>query len=358
MLYNILPSYEDTFQIFNVFRYISVRSAGALVTSLLFCLVCGPYIIRRLSILQVGVSNVRAYTPETHLKKHGTPSMGGVMILCAILLSTVLWTDIMNPYVWITVFVIVGYGVIGFVDDYWKMQKRDMRSRVKFLSQVGVALVAVVWFQNVVGADMDSILVLPFIKQGLLDLGIFFIPFAVVVIVGSSNAVNLTDGLDGLASVPILIAMGCYGAIAYLVGHVVYAQYLLIPYIAGVGEVSIIAAAVVGATMGFLWFNAPPASIFMGDTGSLPLGGVLGVLAVLTKNEIILSIIGGVFVIEAMSVILQVMSYKITGKRIFAMAPIHHHFEKTGLQESKIVIRFWILAVIFAIVGLITLKMR
>ncbi len=358
MLYNLLPQYEEFFQIFNVFRYITVRSAGAMITSLAVCLLSGGWMIHKLRLLQQGASTVRAYTPDSHQKKQGTPSMGGVMMLAAIVVSIVLWTDITNPYVWIMLFVIVGYGGLGFIDDYSKLKKQDMRSRTKFLSQCGIAVVAVVWFQYTVDAPLASALVLPFVKGAIFDLGVFFVPFAVLVIVGSCNAVNLTDGLDGLAGVPILIAAACYGAIAYLVGNVVYAQYLYIPYVAGVGELSIVASAVVGATMGFLWFNAPPASVFMGDTGSLCLGAVLGALAVFTKNEIILSIIGGVFVIEALSVIIQVTSYRLTGKRVFAMAPLHHHYEKKGLPESKIVVRFWICAIILAIIGLSTLKLR
>ncbi len=358
MLYNILPQYEDIFQIFNIFRYITIRSAGAMITALILCLLFGNRIINILRMLQNGASNVRAYTPENHQKKHGTPSMGGVMILASVLLSILLWTDITNAYVWIMIFVILGYGLLGFMDDYGKLKNRDMRSRTKFLLQCVIALVAVIWFQYRVGDDLSSVLVLPFVKNTMFDLGVFFVPFAILVIVGSSNAVNLTDGLDGLAGVPIFIAAACYGAIAYLVGNVVYAQYLFIPYVAGVGELTIVASAIVGATLGFLWFNAPPASVFMGDTGSLCLGASLGALAVLTKNEIILSVIGGIFVIEALSVMIQIISFRLTGKRVFAMAPLHHHYEKKGLPESKIVVRFWICAIILAIIGLSTLKLR
>ena len=358
MLYNILPQYEEFFQVFNIFRYITVRSAGALITSLLLCWIFGPKIIQSLRLLQNGVSTVRQYTPESHLKKQGTPSMGGIMILLSVCVSVVVWTDITNGYVWIMMFVMLGYGVLGFTDDYNKLKKRDMSSKVKFICQCGIAIVAVLWFQYIVDDSLKSVLVMPFVKDTLVDLGFLFIPFAIVVMVGASNAVNLTDGLDGLASVPILIAAGCYGAIAYLVGNVVYSQYLFIPYVSGVGELTIVASAIVGAMMGFLWFNAPPASVFMGDTGSLFLGGSLGALSVLTKNEIILSIIGGVFVVEALSVIIQVTSFRLIGKRVFAMAPLHHHYEKKGLPESKIVIRFWICAIILAIIGLSTLKLR
>jgi len=328
----------------------------------LICFVFGSPIIRWLKNKQNEGQPIRLDGPEGHLlTKKGTPTMGGVMMLLSVGISTLLWADITNQYVWVVLFVTFGYGALGFIDDYLKVTKKNtagVRGKLKIVVQVLIALIASCWIQYLSIPAFESHLAFPFFKNLLLNLGIFYIPFAIIVMVGASNAVNLTDGLDGLAIVPIMIAAACFGLIAYLVGHVKFADYLQIHAVSGAGEIAVFCASMIGAGLGFLWFNAPPAKVFMGDTGSLAFGGSLGVISVIVKHEIVLAIIGGLFVMEAVSVIIQVYYFKLTGKRFFGMAPIHHHFEKKGWSEPTIVIRFWILAVIFALIGLSTLKLR
>ena len=361
MLYNLLTPLTEDFQVLNLFRYLTFRTGGAMMTALFFSLIIGQPFINWLKTIQVGASNVRAYTPENHLAKAGTPSMGGALIIMSICITTILWADITNTYVWIILLITIGYGAIGFVDDWLKISKKNsagLPGKLKLFFQIIIALAGILIFQDTAGEGLETTLALPFAKNLLIDMGIFFIPFAILVIIGSSNAVNITDGLDGLAIVPVLIAAVCFGLISYIVGNAVYSNYLGVTYVTGTGELAVVAGAIVGSAMGFLWFNAPPAMVFMGDTGSLSLGGALGTFAVITKHEIVLSIIGGLFVLETVSVIVQVISFKLTGKRLFAMAPLHHHYEKKGLAESTIVIRFWIVAVVLAIIGLSTLKLR
>ncbi|MBL4721007.1 MAG: phospho-N-acetylmuramoyl-pentapeptide-transferase [Alphaproteobacteria bacterium] len=361
MLFNLLFPLADDVQIFNLFRYLTFRTGGAIMTALLISFVLGPTIINWLKSRQGGASNIREDVPENHLKKAGTPTMGGFLILIAITVSTVLWADIHNQFVWLVMFVTVGFGAIGFADDYLKLTKRNskgLKGRYKLVFQVLIGVIAAYWIMSTTEAPLSGALALPFFKDLLIQLGWFFIPFAVFVLVGTSNAVNLTDGLDGLAIVPVMIAAACFGFIAYLTGNLVFSGYLQLHYIPGVGELAVFCGAMVGASLGFLWFNAPPAMVFMGDTGSLAMGGALGAISIVTKHELVLAIIGGLFVLETVSVIVQVVSFKLTGKRVFAMAPLHHHFEKKGWAESTIVIRFWIIAVVLALFGLATLKLR
>ena len=346
----------------NVFRYITFRTGGAMLTGALFVFMFGPWIIDHLRLAQGKGQPIRADGPPTHLvTKKGTPTMGGLMILSGLLVSTLLWANLRNPYVWIVLLVTLGFGFVGFYDDYLKVTKQThagFSGRTRLAVEAVIALIAcaiIVW----VGRDTTTtILAIPFFKDFALKFGWFFIIFGAFIIVGAGNAVNLTDGLDGLAIVPVMIAAASFGLIAYLVGNAVFAEYLQIRYVAGTGELAVLCGAVLGAGLGFLWFNAPPASIFMGDTGSLALGGMLGAIAVATKHEIVLAVIGGLFVLEAVSVIVQVASFKLTGKRIFKMAPIHHHFEQLGWTEPQIVIRFWIVSVMLALAGLSTLKLR
>jgi phospho-N-acetylmuramoyl-pentapeptide-transferase len=361
MLFNLLAPLTDDFQAFNLFRYLTFRTGGAIMTALLISFVMGPRVINWLRSKQRSASNIREDVPDTHLKKAGTPTMGGCLILLSISVSTILWADLANQYVWIVLFVTIGFGAVGFGDDYLKLSRKNSKGlpgRQKLLGQLLVSMVAAVWVMYLTAEPLNDALVVPFFKSVLLNLGWFFVPFAALVMIGSSNAVNLTDGLDGLAIVPVMIAAGCFGFIAYLVGSSVYSNYLQIHYVPGTGELSIFAGAMVGASLGFLWFNAPPAMVFMGDTGSLSVGGALGAISVITKHELVLAIVGGLFVLETVSVIVQVASFKLTGKRVFAMAPLHHHFEKKGWAESTIVIRFWIIAIVLALVGLSTLKLR
>jgi len=334
------------------------------MTALTICFVIGPRMITWLKKKQKEGQPIREDGPEGHFKKAGTPTMGGLMILISAGISVFLWSDLSNPFVWIVSFVIIGFGLIGFLDDYAKLTKRShdgvpgkIRLALEFLVSF-IAVFAYVHFTTEVNPENATGLALPFFKDLLLPLGIAFFPFAALVIVGSSNAVNLTDGLDGLAIVPVMIAAACFGLIAYLVGNAIYSDYLGVHFVPGTGELAIICGALIGAGMGFLWFNAPPAMVFMGDTGSLSMGAGLGAIAVIVKHELVLAIIGGLFVLETVSVIVQVVSYKLTGKRVFRMAPIHHHFEKKGWSEPTVVIRFWIIAVILALVGLSTLKLR
>lgn len=359
MLYHLLVPLADDFIIFNLFNYLTFRTGIAIMTALIISFIIGTPMIRWLKKVQAGSSNIREYVDHEH--KDGTPSMGGIMILISVTASTLLWSDLTNPFVWYAVLVMVGYGIIGFLDDYLKMAKKNSKGlpgKLKLLGQFVIGGIATIGIMHAMPEGKDMHVALPFFKDVLIYLGWFFVPWALFVMVGASNAVNLTDGLDGLAIVPVAIAAACFGLISYLVGNVIYADYLHIPYVAGTGELAILCGALVGAAMGFLWFNAPPAMVFMGDTGSLAMGGVLGAISVITKHELVLAIIGGLFVLETVSVIVQVASFKLFGKRVFAMAPLHHHFEKKGWSESTIVIRFWIIAVILALVGLSTLKLR
>ena len=346
----------------NVFRYITFRTGGAMVTGALFVFLFGPWIIARLRLAQGKGQPIRADGPPTHLvTKKGTPTMGGLMILSGLVVATLLWANLRNPYVWIVLLVTLGFGLVGFYDDYLKVSKqtdKGFSGRSRLAVEGLIALIAcgfIVWIGRNASVTALSI---PFVKDFMLNIGWFYIIFGMFIIVGAGNAVNLTDGLDGLAIVPVMIAAGSFGMIAYLVGNAVFADYLQIRYVAGTGELAVLCGAVLGAGLGFLWFNAPPASIFMGDTGSLALGGMLGTIAVATKHEIVLAVIGGLFVVEALSVIVQVASFKLTGKRFFRMAPIHHHYEQKGWTEPQIVIRFWIIAVMLALAGLSTLKLR
>jgi len=362
MIYLLLKPYINQYHIANLFHYITFRSILALLFSFFLCTAFGSRLINSLRKWQKHGQPIRDDGPESHKSKAGTPTMGGLMILGSVLISSLIFSDLSNSYVHIVLFVMLGYGALGFADDYLKVLKKNtkgVRPRSKMLVQFLVSLVICTAVTYLANPQHAYTLAFPFFKNLYLNLGIFYIPFAAIVIIGSSNAVNLTDGLDGLAIIPIVIASSCFGLIAYLVGNAVYANYLQITYIPQVGEVTVLCAAILGAGMGFLWFNAQPAEIFMGDTGSLSLGGVLGTLSVITKQELLLAIIGGLFVIETLSVIIQVYYFKATGgKRFFKMAPIHHHFEKSGWSESKVVIRFWIVAILFAVIGLASLKLR
>lgn len=361
MLYNLLAPFADDFILFNLFRYLTFRSGCAVMTAFILCLWMGPGMIAWLKSKQGSASNIREYLEEAHAKKSGTPTMGGLMILIAVTISTLLWADLSNQFVWIALLVMVGYGMIGFGDDYLKLTKKNSKGlpgKMKLLGQILIGALATAWIIYLLPSNMDTHVAIPFFKNFFINLGWFFVPWAIVVMVGASNAVNITDGLDGLAIVPIAIVAGCFGLISYLSGNAVFANYLQIPFVAGTGELGVLCAALVGGGLGFLWYNAPPARVFMGDTGSLALGGVLGTIAVITKHELVLAIVGGLFVLETASVIIQVMSFKMTGKRVFAMAPLHHHFEKKGWPETTIVIRFWIVAIILALIGLSTLKLR
>jgi len=362
MLFNLLSPLADDFLLFNLFRYLTFRSGGAVLTALVVAFVTGPHLINWLRRKQQEGQPIRTDGPESHLlTKKGTPTMGGFLILLALTVSTLLWADLTSGYIWAVLTVTIGFGMIGFADDFLKVTKRNTKGlpgKLKLLGQVSISLIAVIWVMAITREPLATGFALPLLKAVLIDLGWFFIPVAVFVIVGASNAVNLTDGLDGLAIVPVMIAAACFAFISYLVGNVVFANYLQIHHVPGSGEIAVFCAALCGAGLGFLWFNAPPARVFMGDTGSLSMGGALGAIAVITKHEMVLAIIGGLFVLETVSVIVQVTSYKLTGKRVFRMAPLHHHFEKKGWAEPTIVIRFWIIAAILALVGLSTLKLR
>lgn len=361
MLHLLLSPFAKEFIIFNLFRYITFRMGGAILTALLLAFWLGPKVIRWLKRKQGEGQPIRSDGPETHLTKKGTPTMGGLLTLIAFFISTLLWADVGNPYVWVVLFVTFGFGAVGFADDYLKLTKKNTKGvsgRLRLLIQSAVALTASYVVYSLAPHDLNDAVALPIFKDILIHLGLVFLAFGVLVIVGSANAVNLTDGLDGLASVPLILAAASFGLIAYLVGNTVFAHYLQIHHVPGVGELAVLCGALVGACLGFLWFNTPPASVFMGDTGSLSLGGAIGSIAVITKHEIVLAIIGGLFVMETLSVMIQVASFKLTGKRVFKMAPLHHHFEKLGWSESTVVIRFWIIAFIFALIGLATLKLR
>ncbi len=359
MFYHLLYPLSNSISAFNVFRYITVRSIGGAVTAFLIMLLLGPWFIRKLKQYQIG-QVVREDGPETHLAKQGVPTMGGVLILAAITLSTLLWARLDNPLVWLLLFVVLFFGLIGSIDDYQKIKKMTsagLSARGKLLLQVFGA--SVVGLFVLLHPAYDGLLSVPFLKNIQPDLSWFYVVFAILVIVGSSNAVNLTDGLDGLAAGPTVISAAVYLVFSYLAGHAVLADYLQIPYVQGAGELAVFCGAMVGACLGFLWFNAYPAQIFMGDVGSLALGGALGGVAIIIKQEVLLAIVGGIFVMEALSVIIQVGYFKVShGKRIFLMAPFHHHFEKKGWHEPKIVIRFWIVSVILGLFAVATLKMR
>jgi len=359
MLYHLLYPLHTTFSIFNVFRYITFRTIYASLTAFLICFVLGPWMIRKLAEMQVG-QYIRDDGPKTHLDKAGTPTMGGTLIIVAIVVSILLWSDLTNFYVWITLFVVIGYGLVGFIDDYLmqvKKQSKGLGVRGKLALQAIIALIA--GFLVYISPEFSTQITIPFFKNVTPDFGWGYIIFAAFVIVGASNAVNLTDGLDGLAIGPVIIAASAYMIFAYVAGHVKIANYLQINYVPGSGELAIFCGAIAGSGLGFLWFNAYPAQIFMGDVGSLSLGAFLGTVAVITKQEILLALVGGLFVIEALSVIFQVSFFKMTsGKRIFRMAPLHHHFELKGWPEPKVIVRFWIIAIALALLAMSTLKLR
>jgi phospho-N-acetylmuramoyl-pentapeptide-transferase len=360
MLYELV-NFSDQIGVLNVFKYITFRTGGAIFTALIFVLLFGPGIIDLLRVKQGKGQPIREDGPATHLLKTGTPTMGGLMILAGITVSTLLWANLSNAYIWIVLGVTLAYGGIGFYDDLLKVTRRTtsgFSGGLRFGVEILVAAIATACVMWLGPPDISGVLTIPFFKNMVIYMGPFFILFGALVIAGAGNAVNLTDGLDGLAIVPVMIAAATFGLIAYLIGNARFAQYLQIHYVAGTGELSIICGALIGAGLGFLWFNAPPAMIFMGDTGSLALGGALGAIAVATKHEIVLAIVGGLFVLETLSVIIQVVSYKTTGRRVFRMAPLHHHYEQKGWQESTVVVRFWIISVVLALIGLATLKLR
>jgi len=363
MLYHLLFPLADDVSAFNLFRYLTFRTGGAVLTALVISFLLGSPMIRLLRSQQGEGQPIRDDGPEGHpLTKKGTPTMGGFLILIALSVATLLWADLSNRYVWAVLLVTLGFGGIGFVDDYLKLNRRSsdgLSTKIKFFAELVIGCLIGWWILEISqNSPIASSLAIPFLKNYLVELGWFFIPFTALVIVGSSNAVNLTDGLDGLAIVPAMIVAACLALIAYLVGNSVFAGYLQIHGVPGAGELTVFCGALVGASLGFLWFNAPPAMVFMGDTGSLSVGGALGAVSVITKHELVLAIIGGLFVLETISVIVQVASFKMTGRRVFRMAPLHHHYEKKGWKEPTIVIRFWIIAMILALVGLSTLKLR
>lgn len=358
MLYHLLAQLTEVSSVFNVGRYITFRALSALVTALVICIILSPWFIKKLRSFQIG-QVVRDEGPKSHFSKAGTPTMGGALILFSVLGSALLWMNLSNPLLWLVFAVTAGFGLIGFLDDYLKVSKKNtagLSGKKKLLGQFLIAGgVAAYYSQTVPNAD---VLYLPFLKDIHFNLGIFFIPFATLVIVGTSNAVNLTDGLDGLAIGPVMTTATCFAILSYVTGNANIATYLNYPFLGGTGELAIFCTCLVGAGLGFLWYNTYPAQVFMGDVGSLPLGGALGAVAVFTKHELLLVIVGGIFVVEALSVITQVISFKMTGKRIFRMAPIHHHFELKGWPEPRVIVRFWIISMILAIFGVMSLKLR
>ena len=361
MLYSYLISLVDQFSGLNVFRYLTFRTGLSIASSMIIVFIIGGPFIKFIESHKI-TGPIREDGPLSHIvKKVGTPTMGGVLILIGIIFSTLLWADLNNSYIWILLMVATSFGLLGATDDYLKIKRNNSRgisSSMKIIWQVILSLIAIFLLIKYGNSEHLKNLYFPFFKNLTVHLGLFFIPFSLFVIVGSSNAVNLTDGLDGLATVPVMLVALSFTLIAYVVGNIVFSDYLQIPYIANVGEISIFCGSIVGSCLGFLWYNAPPAKIFMGDTGSLSLGGSLGAVSIITKHEIVLGIIGGLFVLETVSVIIQVVSFKLTGKRVFMMAPLHHHFEKKGWAESTVVIRFWIISIILALIGLATLKLR
>jgi len=361
MLYKILLDYIEIFTFLNVFKYITFRTGLAFFTSLLIALLIGGPFIKLFSNRKI-FNPIREDGPSEHIvKKIGTPTMGGIIILLALVISVLLWADLTNIYILFCLYIVSSFGFLGAYDDYKKIRNSSssgISSKLKILVQILLAAIGLLILTVFVEYNEFKNLYFPFFKNFLINLGWFFIPFSIFVIVGSSNAVNLTDGLDGLATVPVILVAGCFAFISYVTGNIFFSEYLQILYIEGTGEISVFCGAIIGSCLGFLWFNAPPAKIFMGDTGSLSLGGSLGAVGIITKHEIVLAITGGLFVLEALSVVVQVISFKLTGKRIFRMAPIHHHFEKKGWPESTVVIRFWIISIILAMIGLATLKLR
>ncbi len=357
MLYNLLHQFSSELSVLNVTRYITFRAIISLLTALLLSVVFSPWLIRKLKRKQLG-QVIREDGPKSHFSKSGVPTMGGALIIFSVMVPALLWIDWNNPFLWYCMVIFFGYGTLGFLDDYKKISKknsRGVRGKTKLFWQTLLAsIVCIVHYY----LEKDTMVSIPFLKMVHIDLGYFYIPFAVFVIVGTSNAVNLTDGLDGLAIGPVMIAAACFAILSYVSGNQVIANYLNFPYVKNAGELAIFASCLVGAGMGFLWYNSYPAQVFMGDVGSLPLGGALGAIAVFAKHELILAVIGGVFVVEAISVISQVVSFKLTGKRIFRMAPIHHHFELKGWPEPKVIVRFWIISAVLALMGLLSLKIR
>jgi phospho-N-acetylmuramoyl-pentapeptide-transferase len=352
---------SDGGDVFNLFRYITFRAGGAFLTALVFGFIFGRPLINVLRRKQGKGQPIRDDGPEGHFAKAGTPTMGGLLIVGAVVTSSLLWARLDNGFVWLVLFVTLSYGMIGFADDYAKVSKQNTKgvsSRIRLVLGLMIAAIAGYWGAMLHPEDLQFHLAVPVFKDLLINLGYVFVPFAIIVIVGAANSVNLTDGLDGLAIMPVMIAAGTLGIIAYAVGRVDFTEYLDVHYVPGTGEILIFSAGLVGGGLGFLWYNAPPAAVFMGDTGSLALGGALGAIAVATKHELVLAIVGGLFVVEALSVIIQVLYFKATGKRVFLMAPIHHHYEKKGWSEPQIVIRFWIISLILAMIGLATLKVR
>jgi len=361
MLYNLILELVDKYTFLNVFKYLTFRTGLAMFTSMLVVLLVGTPFINFFSARKI-LNPIREDGPTEHIiKKIGTPTMGGVLILLGLFSGILLWGDLSSSYIWFLLFIVTSFGILGAYDDYKKIKYKNSSGisfKFKIISQILIAILGIFLLKYFSDHEELTNLYFPFFKNLIINLGWFFIPFSVFIIVGSSNAVNLTDGLDGLATVPVILVAGCFAFISYVTGNIVFSDYLQIPYIQGMGEVSIFCGSVIGACLGFLWFNAPPAKIFMGDTGSLALGGSLGAVGIITKHEIVLAITGGLFVLEAVSVIVQVISFKLTGKRVFKMAPIHHHFEKKGWAESTVVIRFWIISIILAMIGLATLKLR
>ena len=361
MFYKFLLEFVDVFTFLNVFKYLTVRTGLAMFTSMAVVLIIGTPFIKFFSAKKI-TDPIRDDGPSEHIvKKIGTPTMGGLLILLGLFSSIILWCDLVNPYIWFLIFILSSFGLLGLIDDYKKIKYNDssgLSLKFKISFQIIFAITGILLLDYFIQDPEIKNLYFPFFKNLVINLGWFFIPFSVFIIVGSSNAVNLTDGLDGLATVPVILVAGCFAFISYVTGNIVFSEYLKITYIPNVGEVAVFCGSIIGACLGFLWFNAPPAKIFMGDTGSLALGGSLGGIGIITKHEIVLAITGGLFVFEALSVIIQVISFKLTGKRVFKMAPIHHHFEKKGWPESTVVIRFWIISIILALIGIATLKLR
>ena len=362
MFFYLAETYTQYFTFFNLFNYISFRTGAAVLTSLFFSLIFGEMIIKFLSTIQPIGQPIRSDGPKKHLfEKAGTPTMGGILILASITISVFLWAKLTNYYVWISLFACIAFGLVGFLDDYKKIYSKSsygLKVSTRIILQIVLAFIIVFLIYSTMPENLNSTINFPFFKNLIIDLGMFFFIFGIFIIVGSANAVNLTDGLDGLAIVPVMIVATTFAFIAYVSGNINFSEYLQINYIEGSGELSVFCGAIIGSALGFLWFNAPPAKVFMGDTGSLSLGGGIATLSIMTKHEIVLAIVGGLFVLETLSVIVQVISFKFTGKRIFQMAPLHHHFEKKGWAESTIVIRFWIITIVLALIGLATLKIR
>ena len=362
MIKYLTLEYQSIFSFLNIFSYITFRSGAAILTSLFFSLIFGNYLINKLSYIQPAGQPIRKDGPESHIiAKKGTPTMGGLLIILSVFVSTILWSDLRNNFIWISLLTIITFGLIGFADDYKKIKSNSssgISSKLRIFFQIIFGLLITYLIILNLDAKISNSMTFPFFKNLIIDFGIFYFFVSVFIIVGSANAVNLTDGLDGLAIVPVMIVAMSFSFISYITGNIVFSNYLLIQYIPGTGELAVFCGSLIGAALGFLWFNAPPAKVFMGDTGSLALGGSLGSIAIMCKHEILLAIIGGLFVLETFSVVIQVFIFKISGKRVFLMAPLHHHFEKKGWAESTIVIRFWIITIVLALIGLATLRIR